>query len=45
MKTWWKEIAGDMLETKLKDIYSQKPVPDEKDTTIESDSKQKMMSW
>ena len=32
-----------MLEPKLKDIYSQEPVPDAKDTTIESDSKQKMM--
>ena len=34
-----------MLEPKLKDIYSQdkKAVPDEKETAIESDSKQKMM--
>ena len=30
-----------MLEPTLKDIYSQEPVPDEKDTSIESDSKQK----
>ena len=45
MNIGWKEIAGDMLKSKLKDIYSQKPVPDEKDKTMESYSKQKMMSW
>ena len=33
-----------MLEPKLKNAYK-KPVPDEKDTTIKSDSEQKMMSW
>ena len=33
-----------MLEPRLKGI-SRKTVPDEKDTTIESDSKQKIMSW
>ena len=44
MNTEWKEIAGDMLEPKLMDIYSQKTVLDEKDTT-ESDSKQKMSWW
>ena len=45
MNTGWKELTGDMLEPKLTDIYSQEPVLDEKGTTIESDSKQKMMSW
>ena len=33
-----------MLEPKLADIYSQEAILDENDTTIESDSKQKMMS-
>ena len=37
MNTRWKEIAGDMLEPKLKNIYSQFPVAFDKDTTIESD--------
>ena len=35
-----------MLEPNLTKIYTyKKPVIDEKETTIESDSKQKMMSW
>ena len=41
-KNTMKEIAGGMLEPKLTDIYSQET--DEKDPTIEYDSKQKMMS-
>ena len=45
MTTRLEEIAGDMLEPKMKDIYTFNfPVPYEKDTTLESDSKQKMMS-
>ena len=44
MNTGRDEIAGDMLEQKLKDSTLKKPVPDEKDTAIESDSKQKLMS-
>ena len=42
--TRWQEIAGDMLEQKLKDITLNFPVPYEKDTTSKSDSKQRM-SW
>ena len=48
MKTRWKEIAGDMSEPKLREIFKstlKKPVLDEKDTTTESDSKQKMILW
>ena len=45
MKTRWKEIAG-MLEPKpTKKSTLKKPVPDEKDITIEYDYKQKMISW
>ena len=45
MNTRYKEIAGDMLEPKLKDTYSFNfLVPDENGTILESDFKQKMMS-
>ena len=43
MKTEWKEIAGDMLEPNWRISTLKKPVLDQKDITIESDSKQKMM--
>ena len=43
MITRWTEIAGDTLEPKLKDSTPSVPVPYEKDTMIESDSKQNTM--
>ena len=44
MNTRWKEVAGDMLKPKLTDIYSQETSTWLKGQTIESDSKQKIMS-
>ena len=40
-----KEIAGDMLEPKLYDITLNFPIPYENNITIESDSKQRMMTY
>ena len=45
MNIGWKDITSDMLEPIWRISPLKKPELDEKDTTIESDFKQKMMPW
>ena len=41
--TWWQETAGDMLNQNETTSALKKPVRNEKDTTVESDSRQNVV--